>query len=151
MIAGVEVKHLKLHSDERGSVMEMLRCDDAFFEKFGQVYMTTCVPGFAKAWHLHKVQADHMACVKGVLRVGLYDARDSPAKGQVQEFILSLKSPLLLRIPPGVYHGFECASEEECIVINTASEPYNRDNPDEFRKPFDSAEIPFKWKAVRGG
>jgi len=25
--------------------MEMLRCDDPMFEKFGQVYITTCYPG----------------------------------------------------------------------------------------------------------
>ncbi len=152
MIEGVRVKQLTLHSDERGKLMELLRADDEVFEEFGQVYMTTCVPGFVKAWHLHKVQVDNFACVKGGVRLGLFDGRDgSPTKGVAQEFILGLNDPVLVRIPAWVYHGFECASGEESIVINVPSMPYNKESPDEFRLPFDSPEIPFRWNAKRGG
>ncbi|GAF82248.1 unnamed protein product, partial [marine sediment metagenome] len=49
MIDGVKVKVLKVNIDERGRLMEILRSDDPIFEKFGQVYMTTCKPGFVKA------------------------------------------------------------------------------------------------------
>jgi dTDP-4-dehydrorhamnose 3,5-epimerase len=41
-------------ADERGRLMEIMRCDDNFFEKFGQVYMTTAYPGVVKGWHYHK-------------------------------------------------------------------------------------------------
>ena len=49
MIQGVEVKNLKLIPDERGFLMEILRCDDSIFERFGQVYITGCERGLAKA------------------------------------------------------------------------------------------------------
>ena len=39
--------------DERGRLMEMLRCDDPIFKGFGQVYLTTAYPGVVKAWHYH--------------------------------------------------------------------------------------------------
>jgi dTDP-4-dehydrorhamnose 3,5-epimerase len=45
MIDGVVIKKLKVIADERGRLMEILRGDDNFFEKFGQVYMTTAYPG----------------------------------------------------------------------------------------------------------
>ncbi len=152
MIVGVQVKQLVSHADERGVLMELLRSDDALFDRFGQVYMTTCNPGFAKAWHLHKVQVDNMVCIQGRLRLGLYDGRKgSSTFGKVQEFILGSENPLLVRIPEGVYHGFECAEDEPCIVINIPTHPYNRAQPDEFRKPFDSPDIPFRWKAGKGG
>ncbi|MCL4415477.1 MAG: dTDP-4-dehydrorhamnose 3,5-epimerase, partial [Actinobacteria bacterium] len=48
MIEGVKIKKLKVIPDERGRLMEMLRCDDDFFTKFGQVYMTTAYPGVVK-------------------------------------------------------------------------------------------------------
>ena len=51
LIQGVQVKQLSWIPDERGKLMEMLRCDDPMFEKFGQVYVTTCYPGVVKAWH----------------------------------------------------------------------------------------------------
>ena len=57
LINGVQVKQLRWIPDERGKLMEMLRCDDPMFEKFGQVYVTTCYPGVVKAWHYHRNQA----------------------------------------------------------------------------------------------
>ncbi|MBI2134212.1 dTDP-4-dehydrorhamnose 3,5-epimerase family protein, partial [Candidatus Woesearchaeota archaeon] len=145
-------KELRLHSDDRGRVMELLRNDDPVFEGFGQVYITTCMPGFTKAWHLHRKQVDHFVCVKGSIRLGLFDPRESSrSKGQVQELVLGMEKPVLVKIPAGVYHGFECASDEESMVINIPSLPYNRASPDEFRKPFDSPDIPFRWNALKGG
>jgi len=153
MIDGVKTKQLKVIKDERGRVMEILRTDDDLFIKFGQVYMTTCNPGFAKAWHYHKIQTDSFTCVKGTIKLVLYDARpDSKTKGELQEFLISPEeNPILVQIPKDVHHGFECASEDECIVINTPTEPYNKDEPDEYRLPFDSEEIPYKWNAKKGG
>ncbi len=55
MIHGVRVKQLKMIPDERGRLMEILRCDDGEFIKFGQLYMTTAYPGVVKGWHYHKV------------------------------------------------------------------------------------------------
>ena len=49
LIDGVRVKKLKWITDERGKLMEILRCDDPAFDKFGQVYVTTCYPGVVKA------------------------------------------------------------------------------------------------------
>jgi dTDP-4-dehydrorhamnose 3,5-epimerase len=54
MIDGVKIKKLKVLSDERGRLMEMLRSDDEIFIKFGQAYMTTAYPGVVKGWHTIK-------------------------------------------------------------------------------------------------
>ena len=70
--------------------------------------------------------------------------------GNIQEFILCLENPILVQIPMGVWHGFECIGKKEAIVINTTSLPYNRKKPDEYRiDPFKN-DIPFKWKAKKG-
>ena len=157
MIQGVKVKELQLHSDERGQLMEILRCDEPIFTRFGQVYMTTCKPGYAKAWHYHKKQADNFVCLKGKIRLVLYDSRNgSKTRGEVQEFVMSPEDPFLVKIPPKVYHGFECISKEEALMLNVPDYPYNRKpfsgkKPDEYRLPFDAKEIPFRWKAKKGG
>ena len=75
MIDGVIVKKLKVIPDERGRLMEIMRSDDTFFKKFGQVYMTTAYPGVVKGWHYHKKQADNMAVVRGMMKIVLYDSR----------------------------------------------------------------------------
>jgi len=150
MIEGVKIKSLRVIPDERGRLMEILRCDDEVFTKFGQVYMTTTLPGVVKAWHYHKIQTDYVCCIKGMIKLALYDARESPTKGELNEFFIGEYNPLLVTIPPGVYHGWKCVSESEAIVINIPTEPYNRQNPDEYRLPPDTKEIPYDWILTPG-
>lgn len=147
MIAGVKVKKLKVIPDERGRLMEILRSDDEIFQQFGQVYMTTAKPNIVKAWHAHKLQTDNLACVFGKIRLALYDAReDSKTFKEVQDFIIDLENPILVQIPPNVYHGFKCIGDKEAIIINTITKAYNRENPDEYRiDPYDN-DIPYDWR-----
>jgi dTDP-4-dehydrorhamnose 3,5-epimerase len=119
MIHGVKIKKLKVIPDERGRLMELLRADEEIFEKFGQVYVTTTYPDIVKAWHKHSKQADNLACVSGMVKVGLFDAREgSPTYREINEFYLGIHNPILLHIPAGVYHGWMRISVEEAVVVN---------------------------------
>lgn len=151
MIQGVEIKQLRVIPDERGRLMEVLRCDEGFFKKFGQVYVTTAYPNVVKGWHYHKRQEDNMAVVKGMMKIVLYDGREgSSTFGQVNEYFLGVHSPFLLKIPPRVLHGFKCISDDEAIVVNVPSEPYNREIPDEFRIDPHENNIPYDWNRKDG-
>jgi len=131
--------------------MEILRCDDACFERFGQMYMTTNYPGIVKAWHFHKIQTDNVCCLKGMIKIALYDARgDSSTKGKINEFFIGEHNPMLVKIPAGVYHGWKCISDEESIVVSAPTEPYNYQQPDEYRLPPDTNEIPYDWILAPG-
>jgi dTDP-4-dehydrorhamnose 3,5-epimerase len=148
-IDGVWVKHLSVIPDERGRLMEILRADDEGFVKFGQVYISTTYPDVVKAWHLHKVQADNFVCVKGMVKLVLYDSRDdSPTKGTLTEYFIGEHNPKLVLVPAGVYHGWKCISEEESIVVNIPTEPYNREAPDEYRAAWNTPDIPYNWDIV---
>ncbi|MDD3088544.1 MAG: dTDP-4-dehydrorhamnose 3,5-epimerase family protein [Candidatus Omnitrophica bacterium] len=147
MIQGVKVKKLKLIPDDRGRLMEILRRDDEMFQVFGQVYMTTAYPGVVKAWHYHKKQTDNFTCIRGKMRLGLYDPRkDSPSFGQTEEYVISLDNPMVVQIPPEVYHGFKCISDEEAVVINTVTRPYDPNDPDEYRVDAYENDIDFDWR-----
>ena len=146
LIDGVRTKTLSVHADERGRLVEMLRSDDEFFEKFGQAYLTTAYPGVVKAWHYHKKQVDHFVCVHGMMKVVLYDDREgSPTRGLLNEFFLGVHHPLLLRIPAGVYHGFKCISECEALIVNIPTEVYHYAEPDEFRIDAHDPRVPYDW------
>jgi len=151
MIDRVRVKKLKVIPDERGRLMEILRNDDEIFQQFGQVYMTTTYPTVVKAWHFHKIQTDNVAVVKGMLKLVLYDPREgSPTKGEVNEFFIGEHNPILVQIPPGVYHGWMCISEQEAIAVNCPTDVYNREDPDEYRiHPHENA-IPYTWAKKDG-
>lgn len=149
MIEGVKIKQLKFIKDERGRLAEILKNNEDFFEKFGQIYVTTVLPGVVKAWHYHRRQSDHFFCIFGRLKVGLYDARsDSPTFKQVQEIIMSFEAPILLKIPPLVYHGFKCIGQEEAGIINIPTEVYNYKEPDECRVDAYANDIPLDWSRM---
>ncbi len=151
MIKDVRTKVLRVIPDERGRLMEILRSDDEFFTKFGQVYMTTAYPGVVKGWHYHKRQTDHFSVVKGMIKLVLYDSRDgSPTKGEVNEFFLGEHHPLLVKIPPLVLHGFKCVSQEEAICINVPTELYDYQQPDEYREDPHQIDIPYDWGRMDG-
>jgi dTDP-4-dehydrorhamnose 3,5-epimerase len=146
MIDGVQEKPLRIIPDERGHLMEILRCDDPIFTKFGQVYMTTTYPGVIKAWHYHKKQDDNIAVIKGMLKLVLYDDREgSSTRGELKEFFLGEQKPVLIHVPKGIYHGWKCISLEEAYVINCVTEAYQYDDPDEHRLPFNTEEVPYDW------
>jgi len=151
MIDEVKLKKLKMIPDERGKLMEIFRCDDDIFIKFGQVYITTTYPDVVKAWHRHRIQTDNICCVKGMIKVALYDAREgSTTYGEIDEFFIGEHNPILISIPPGIYHGWKCVSDVESIVVNIPTEPYNREKPDEYRLPPDTDEIPYDWILAPG-
>ncbi|MBN2071284.1 MAG: dTDP-4-dehydrorhamnose 3,5-epimerase family protein [Candidatus Krumholzibacteriota bacterium] len=146
MIDGVSVKNLRVIPDERGRLMEILRSDDSEFTTFGQVYMTTCYEGVVKGWHFHKKQTDYMTVISGMMKIVLYDSReDSATFGEVNEFFAGTHNPVRVQIPPGVCHGFKCVSPGEAVVINTVTENYNYDDPDEFRIDPRDNDIPYDW------
>jgi dTDP-4-dehydrorhamnose 3,5-epimerase len=150
-IEGVQVKQLVMHCDESGGLMEMLRSDDAVFQKFGQAYVSITYPGVVKAWHYHKKQTDYMAVIKGMSKIVLFDAReDSPTKGVVNEFFLGEHNHSLVTIPPGVVHGQKPYGTGPSYLINFPTEPFSREGTDEYRiDPFDN-DIPYNWELKQG-
>jgi dTDP-4-dehydrorhamnose 3,5-epimerase len=151
MIDGVKTKKLMVIPDDRGRLAEMLRSDDNLFLKFGQCYMTTTYPGVVKAWHYHKIQTDNFVVVSGMFRVALYDTREeSPTRSEINDFFIGDHNPMLLQIPPGVYHGWKNIGEHEGIVVNISTELYNYDEPDEYRLPHNTEEIPYNWETRMG-
>ena len=151
MIDGVTMRKLRVIPDERGYLMEMLRSDWPEFERFGQVYITAVYPGVVKGWHYHQIQTDHFICVAGMAKVVLYDGReDSPTQGEVNEFFMGQLNPILLKIPPGVMHGFKGISSQMALIVNIATELYEYDNPDEYRLPPHTDQIPYDWARKDG-
>jgi len=146
VIEGVRIKPLVRHLDDRGYVMEILRGDDELFRQFGQVYVSTCHPGVVKAWHCHRKQTDNFCVVKGNAKIGLYDDRDgSPTRGQTMSLVIGELNPVLLQIPPLVWHGQTCVGAETSYLLNIPTEPYNAANPDELRRDAFDPEIDFQW------
>lgn len=106
-------------------------------------------PSAVSAWHRHEHQTDHVAVIDGMIRLALYDGRDtSPTFGQVDVLHLSLQRPTLVVIPPGIWHGMQnLLPHAFSSFINGFDRAYRHDDPDEWRLPQDSAQIPYTFSS----
>lgn len=148
MIEGVSTKDLVTHSDERGFFREVVRDSDEIFpEGFGQWSHTMSYQGVAKAWHVHEKQTDWWYVAVGTIKAALYDTRpESPTHGELEEFLLGEgQEPRVLRIPPGVAHGYRVL-QGPAHVFYIVSHEY--DGTDEGRIPHDDPEIGYDWTAA---
>lgn len=144
-IDGVVIKKLTTYPDQRGFFREIVRVSDEFFgEGFGQWSHTKSYQGVVKAWHIHQRQVDWWYVASGRVKVALYDTRaDSSTHGHLLEIMLGEEmEPAVLRVPPGVAHGYRVLSAEAHLFYIT-SRTY--DPADEGRLPHDDPEIGYDW------
>jgi len=128
MIEDVKIFPLRQISDERGKIMHMLKCTDAHFEKFGEIYFSVTYPGVIKGWHLHKKQTQFYAVVSGMIKLVLFDERKgSSTYGQLMEVFTGEDNYLLIKIPVGVVNGYKVIGVKPAIVANCATETHDSD------------------------
>jgi len=144
MIHDIKITPLKIISDDRGKVMHMLRKDSAIFDKFGEIYFSTIFKDSVKAWHLHMEATLNYACIKGKVRLVLFDDREkSSTKGKYQEIILSPANYVLVTIPPNIWNGFKNLDNEESIIANCLTIAHNEKEMAR-KDPFDKS-FNYNW------
>jgi dTDP-4-dehydrorhamnose 3,5-epimerase len=148
VLAGVQIREVKTHRDERGFFREVVRASDPILrEGFAQWSHTVSYAGVAKAWHIHERQVDWWYLAVGTIKVALYDARkNSATEGQIQELIMGGgRPPILLKIPVGVAHGYRVL-EGPAHLFYIVSNEY--DSTDEGRIPHDDPDIGYDWSSL---
>ena len=139
MIDDVQVIPLESHVDDRGHLIELVHSTDDFLPQFGQVYFVCSVTRKTiRAFHKHEILWDYFFISNGSAKFALRDDRPQSATYEsMMTVVAGTHNPSLLVVPPGVFHGW-MALEDNTHLISTASEVYDRDNPDEVRVPPDS-------------
>lgn len=147
LIEGVKVKEIKNVPKENGFLTEIFRADWALDAgEVGQVFQVNLFPGGISAWHAHQFSTDRLFASLGLMKVVLFDARSSsPTHRLINEFRLGLMRPTLIVVPPGVWHGVQNISKESGCLINLVDRAYAYEDPDHWRLPFDSTEIPYSF------
>lgn len=144
-IQDVSIESGKLIRNERGFLREITRDDQTDFFAVGQLYQTGTFEGVVKAWYKHHVQYDGLFVLAGVMKLVLIDDRpDSPTYKTIQEIVVSATDPAVVRVPPGVWHGFQSV-EGDLVLLHLNSHPIQLDKPDEDRLPFDTVLLPYTW------
>lgn len=141
---GATVKSLKTHLDDRGYLVELLRCDDPFFKQFGQVYASAINPGIVKGFHKHSRQTEHISCIHGQIKLVLVDERSGPPV--IEEYHLSPLVPKMVVVEPEVWYGWCSVSQEVSLLINITDTAFDAANPDGVRIDPHSNPWQYSWQ-----
>ena len=145
------VRRLDRHTDERGSLTELLRSDWPEFTRFGQAIFTVNQPGVIRGWHWHRRQTDVIVVLSGAALIPLYDGRAASAtRGQLDEHVLDEQHMAAVFVPPGVYHGYRTLGHAPALIVNFPDALYDPVRPDEERIPHDDPSIGYRWEAPAG-
>lgn len=145
-IAGVTLMEVRHVLRDAGHLTEVLRRD--WFDQpveIDQIFQVTLVGQGLSAWHVHLETTDRLFVNTGHVKIVLFDARhDSPTVGRVNEFRLGERRPGLVVVPPGVWHGLKNLETTTSTVLNIVDRAYAYEEPDHWRLPADSPEIPYR-------
>jgi dTDP-4-dehydrorhamnose 3,5-epimerase len=149
---GVKIRPVKIHADERGSVMEI------FDQRWGwhaapasSFHCCTIRPGFVKGWGLHEEHEDRYFMLQGEMELVLFDPRPSSSTyGEVCKIFMSEYNRCLLNIPTHVWHALHNVGTKDVIIIDMPTAPYDHARPDKYRLPIDTPLIPYSFGSARG-
>jgi dTDP-4-dehydrorhamnose 3,5-epimerase len=147
LIDGVGLIEVRNVIRDSGHLTEVLRRDWFGGDvEIDQVFQITLSPHGISAWHVHLDTTDRLFVNAGQVKIVLYDGRpDSATHGQVNEFRLGERRPGLVIVPPGVWHGIKNLHGTDSRVLNLVDVAYEYQDPDHWRLPADTAEIPYSF------
>lgn len=124
----VTVTDLKVRTDDRGNLFEILRNDDRIFTKFGQVYLVeNRTPFTIRAFHRHFKMWDWFCVTRGAAKFVFFQEKENP-----EIVVVDSKQPKIISVPPKIWHGW-MSLQPQTQMISIASEPYSQEKTDEER------------------
>jgi len=110
--------------NENGFLIEMFKDGDKTV-----VYLSAATPGAFKGYHLHRVRAARYVCLRGRMRIILYQRNGD--RWVREEHILDASEPRRLFIPKNVATGLENIGDETGWLVNYPDPPYDPSLKDE--------------------
>jgi dTDP-4-dehydrorhamnose 3,5-epimerase len=145
-IEGVKVIPLNRIPDERGTILHMLRADDAHFLGFGEIYFSTVYRDVVKGWHRHRDMTLNYAVPVGRIKLVMFDDRaNSTTRGAIMEQFLGPEQYALVQIPPGVWNGFKGLSDPLALVANCCTHAHEPNANRTERLDPTRNHIPYDW------
>lgn len=148
-IVGVRVQEVTNVVKDNGYLTEVWRADwDLGPGAVAQVFQVLIHAHGVSAWHAHRHATDRLFANHGLLKIVLFDARQGSAtEGRVNVFRCGTPRPMLVIVPPGVWHGVQNLAAESALLLNLPDQAYAYEDPDHWRLPPDTDRIPYALAA----
>jgi dTDP-4-dehydrorhamnose 3,5-epimerase len=151
-IDGVSIHEVLHVPRDHGVITEMYRPEwDPSGLPVVHIYQSRLFPAAIGAWSCHAKTIDRLFVSQGHLKIVLYDGREeSRTHGRVMELHVGDARPAFLTLPIGIWHGVQNLGATDALLLNFPSRAYDYADPDHYRLPYDSPEIPYTWVSHQG-
>ncbi len=148
-IEGVVVHEVRHVPRDHGVITELYRPEwDPTGLPVVHIYQSRLFPAAIGAWSCHAKTVDRLFINQGHVKIVLFDGReDSPSFNRVMELHAGDVRPAFVVIPIGVWHGIQNLGSSDALMLNWPSRAYDYQDPDHYRLPYDSPDIPYQWHA----
>ena len=149
---GVTLRDVPTHPDDRGTVFELFDPRWQWHpEPLVFAYCCPIRPGVVKGWGMHRRHEDRYCMMFGEMEVIFFDDREGvETRGEVSSVVLSEHHRRMMNIPAGVWHALRNIGQRDAVFANFPTIPYDHANPDKYRLPLDTDQIPYKFESKLG-
>ena len=139
MIDGVEVYPLRMHEDERGWFMELMRSSN-LPKPVKQSNLVFSREGVIRGLHYHeRGQSDLFACLTGMVRIVVLDRET----GETFTVDIGDDNPVTVFVPGIHAHGYEALTDS--LFLYHVTEEYDPADPDEHEIAWDDLRVKHLW------
>jgi len=151
-IEGVVVREVLHVPRDHGVITEMFRPQwDPTGLPVVHIYQSRLFPAAIGAWSCHAKTVDRLFVNQGHVKIVLYDGREeSGTYRRIVELHAGDARPAFVVLPSGIWHGLQNLGPSDALIINCPTKAYDYEDPDHYRLPWDSPEIPYHWTAGAG-
>ena len=139
MIEGVEVYPLRMHEDERGWFIELMRSSN-LPKPVKQSNLVFSREGVIRGLHYHeRGQSDLFACLTGMVRIVVLDRET----GETFTVDIGDDNPVTVFVPGIHAHGYEALTDS--LFLYHVTEEYDAADPDEHGVPWNDPRVKHLW------
>jgi dTDP-4-dehydrorhamnose 3,5-epimerase len=146
-IEGVVLREVLHVPRDHGVITETYRSEwDPTGLPVVHIYQSRLFPDAIGAWSCHAKSIDRLFCNQGHLKVVLFDSREeSSTFGKTSELFVGDARPTFIVLPAGIWHGLHNLGTSDALVLNYPTHAYDYADPDHWRLPYDTDQIPYTW------
>ena len=116
---------LNIIKKEEGNIFPILKSTSKYFDKFGEVYISSINANVTRAWKRHKLTSQYFIVPIG--EVKFVFLIDRVVKNKFKEIIIGEKNYAFINVPKNVWYGFSNLSDQPSYIINVINKPYSQD------------------------
>tara|TARA_X000000368_G_scaffold378502_1_gene332935 strand:- start:489 stop:914 length:426 start_codon:yes stop_codon:yes gene_type:complete len=118
-------KKLNIIKKEEGNIYPILKSTSKYFDKFGEVYISSINANVTRAWKRHKHTSQYFIVPIGEVKFVFLVDQDE--RNKFKEIIIGEKNYAFINVPKNVWYGFSNLSDQPSYIINVINRPYNQD------------------------